>query len=96
LHEGLNLPELLPRLRIPLLATALGPGAQSLYKLALPRHAAWVAGNEGQGVDPELLMAAQTRVFIPQEPAVESLNVAIATAICLFEQRRQWLGLATE
>lgn len=92
LHEGLDLPALVGRLRIPLLATALGPGAKSLYSLALPAHVAWVAGNEGQGIDPALLKLASQRVFIPQEPAVESLNVAIATGICLFEQRRQWLA----
>ncbi|XOT98357.1 hypothetical protein ACMTAU_12880 [Alcaligenes pakistanensis] len=26
---------------------------------------------------------------MPQAPGVESLNVAIATALCLYEQRRQ-------
>ena len=28
-------------------------------------------------------------VSIPQRPAVESLNVAVAAAVCLFEQLRQ-------
>jgi TrmH family RNA methyltransferase len=32
------------------------------------------------------------RVFIPQDRAVESLNVAVAAAVCLFEQRRRHAG----
>ena len=52
----------------------------------------WAFGNEGQGVSAELFERAQQRVFIPQDPAVESLNVAIAAAVCLFEQRRQHLN----
>lgn len=38
---------------------------------------------------PELLQAAALRLRIPHDSeAVESLNVAVAAAICLFEQRR--------
>jgi TrmH family RNA methyltransferase len=47
-------------------------------------------GNEGQGLDPALLAApAVTRLSIPQSDAVESLNVGVAAAICLYEQLRQ-------
>ncbi|HEY9278794.1 MAG TPA: RNA methyltransferase [Eoetvoesiella sp.] len=76
------------KLAIPLIATAL-EDAQSLYDMALPRDCAWLVGNEGQGVDSGLLALADARVFIPQVQSVESLNVAVAAAICLFEQRRQ-------
>ncbi len=89
IHENVDLSELVARLQIPLIATDVSAGATSLYETSLPRHCAWVFGNEGQGVDPDLLALAETRVFIPQAPAVESLNVAVAAGICLFEQRRQ-------
>lgn len=88
IHEHVDLLALRSRLSIPLLATAL-EGAESLYEHALPSHCAWLMGNEGQGVAPNLLKSADRRVFIPQAAGVESLNVAAAAAICLFEQRRQ-------
>ncbi len=74
---------------MPLVATAL-EGAVDLHARPLPERCAWVFGHEGQGVAPELLAAAALRVRIPHDSAaVESLNVAAAAAICLFEQRRQ-------
>ncbi len=79
---------LLPRLTVPLLATDLH-GAQDLYALDLRPPSAWLFGNEGAGVAAELLKAATTRVRIPQPGKIESLNVAAAAAICLFEQIRQ-------
>lgn len=88
IHEQVDLLHLHARLVVPLLATAL-ENATSLYGTALPKACAWLLGNEGQGVDARLLALADQRVFIPQAENVESLNVAVAAAICLFEQRRQ-------
>ena len=88
----MDLAALLPRLRAPLVATALD-GASDLYRTALPARCAWVFGHEGQGVDAGLLAAAALKVRIPHDAqAVESLNVGAAAAICLFEQRRQHWG----
>lgn len=92
IHEHVDLAALLPRLRAPLVATALD-GASDLYRTALPARCAWVFGHEGQGVDAGLLAAAALKVRIPHDAqAVESLNVGAAAAICLFEQRRQHRG----
>ena len=88
LYEDCDLAALHARLRVPLIATALDD-ARSLYDEPLPRECAWLLGNEGQGVAAELLGLADRRVFIPQAAGVESLNVAAAAAICLFEHRRQ-------
>jgi len=90
LHEQVDLPGALPRLDVPLAATTLD-GATPLYQADLPSACAWVFGHEGQGVAPELQQAASLRVRIDHEPAVESLNVAVAAALCLFEQRRRGL-----
>lgn len=56
------------------------------------RPLVWVFGQEGAGVS-QAILAWPTlhRVTIPQANAVESLNVAAAAAICLFERRRRWL-----
>jgi RNA methyltransferase, TrmH family len=73
-----------------LFATALSNQAQSLFApgLDLTKPCAWVFGQEAAGVRPEILKAAQ-QIMIPQQSGVESLNVAAAAAICLFEMRRQ-------
>lgn len=61
----------------------------SLYDLMVPDRVAWVFGNEGSGVSSGLLALATLRVTIPIAAETESLNVAAAAAICLFEQVRQ-------
>lgn len=88
-YEQVDLMDAYERLSIPLCATAVDHHAISLYAGQIPTPCAWVFGNEGQGVDPRLLAVADRCVYIPQERKVESLNVAIAAGICLFEQRRQ-------
>ena len=89
IYEQVDLLAERKKLAVPLLATALEQ-AESLYTVKLPSRCAWLVGNEGQGVHADLLAAADARVFIPQAEGVESLNVAVAAAICLFEQRRQY------
>jgi TrmH family RNA methyltransferase len=48
-----------------------------------------VLGSEGAGVRPGLLRAADAHIAIPMAPAIESLNVAAAAAIVLYERMRQ-------
>jgi TrmH family RNA methyltransferase len=51
----------------------------------------WIFGGEGAGLSPAARGLCQRCVSIPIEAAAESLNVAAAAAICLFERRRQRL-----
>lgn len=88
LHEQIDLLALTQSMAIPLIVTTLDD-ASDLHQTALPKHAAWVFGNEGQGVAAELLARSDLRVKIMHNPCVESLNVTVASGICLFEQRRQ-------
>jgi TrmH family RNA methyltransferase len=60
-----------------------------LHETALPRPCAWVFGSEGRGLSPAVAAALDLTVAIDQATGVESLNVAAAAAVCLFEQRRQ-------
>lgn len=60
----------------------------TLYELDLGGPTAFVFGNEGAGLSAAMLGA--TRPFsIPMAGRVESLNVAAAAAVCLFERLRQ-------
>lgn len=88
-YEQVDLRAVCGRLEVPLYTTALNDRAVSLYESAIASPCAWAFGNEGQGVAANLLEAAEQCVYIPQDDAVESLNVAVAAGICLFEQRRR-------
>ena len=61
----------------------------SLYQCSLQKKIAFVFGNEGAGVSPELLAVTNQQITIPMPGKVESLNVAAAAAVCLFEAARQ-------
>lgn len=73
-----------------LLVTCLD-GAENLYKADLQGRLAFVMGNEANGVSDALLAAADKRVFIPMQGRAESLNVAMAAGIVMFEALRQRL-----
>lgn len=69
--------------------------AQLLPAAPLPPHPVWVFGHEGGGVAPDLEVKAALRVCIPQPGGEESLNVAAAAGICLYESlARRHRGLA--
>jgi TrmH family RNA methyltransferase len=59
------------------------------WRCDFKKPTALVVGNEAHGVPPELLERATVRVRIPMRPPVESLNVAVAAGVVLFEARRQ-------
>lgn len=70
-----------------LFATSLSE-KNSLYNSKLSGTVAFAFGNEGAGLSQELLDMAKP-ISIPMPGKVESLNVAAAAAICLFEAVRQ-------
>ncbi len=87
LIEGLAATDL-ETLAVPLVATS-SHQSQPLHRVALPSPCAWVMGHEGQGVSDELMARCALRVGIPQPGGEESLNVAAAAAICLYESERR-------
>jgi TrmH family RNA methyltransferase len=60
-------------------------GGQSLREADLSGRIGWLFGSEGAGVSADLQARAPTRITIPLAPGSESLNVAAAAAICLYE-----------
>ena len=89
IHEQVDLLAVVSQAAVPVIVTTL-QDAQDLYDATLPAAGLWVFGHEGQGVAPDLQASATLRIRIDHErPAVESLNVAMAATLCLFEHRRQ-------
>jgi TrmH family RNA methyltransferase len=86
--DGIDLDELLNQVKIPMISARLTDSA-NLYEVSdlLKQAHAWIFGNEGAGVS-QAIQDNSTGIFIPQAEGVESLNVAAAAAVCLFETRR--------
>jgi TrmH family RNA methyltransferase len=63
--------------------------AHSIFEIDLRQPTAFLVGNEGAGLSTPLLAAADLQVAVPMPGGMESINVAAASAICLFERVRQ-------
>lgn len=87
-HEDVDAATLIERLAVPAAITD-SHAPLALYDCDLSGPIAWVFGNEGSGVSAAWRAAVSHRLTIPQPGGMESLNVAAAAAICLFEQCRQ-------
>lgn len=70
-----------------------GKNSLSLYECKLNQKSLWIFGNEGNGIDKNLIKKEYNKIYIPINSTVNSLNVAICVALCLFEQNRQRLLL---
>ena len=66
-----------------------GQAEYTLFETDLTPPTVWIMGNEGAGVSVQTAALATRAIKIPMNSQIESLNVATASAICLFEQMRQ-------
>lgn len=71
------------------LAATLVAGGSDLFATPLPQRLVYVLGAEGEGMDRALADSCDLRLSIPGSGAVESLNVAAATAVLLATWRQQ-------
>lgn len=62
---------------------------QDLYSLDLSRPSVFLFGNEAWGLPAELTALADATVRIPMTGRAESLNMASAATLCLFEAAKQ-------
>lgn len=81
--------DLLRDLGFTVAALALTPQAVSLDDIDLPERTALVLGTEGDGISDRGLAAADMHVRIPMAGGVDSLNVAAAAAVAMWEFRRR-------
>lgn len=88
IYENQDLSKLISSTSLPVLATS-SHADNSIYDTDLNREVVWLVGHEGQGISDMLMNGATETVSIPHKGDIESLNVAVATSVCLFEQLRQ-------
>jgi len=60
-------------------------GGEPLRRADLSGRIGWIFGSEARGVSPGLQAKAAARITVPVSPEMESLNVAAAAAVCLYE-----------
>lgn len=72
-------------------ASSLNSDSKSLYNLDFTKKTAIVFGNEHRGLSNEAEKLADERFFIPMYGMVQSLNVSVSAAICIYEALRQRL-----
>src|SRR5262245_25495815 len=91
IHEGVDLSAAADRFEGRVIATSQ-QAQQSLFDTDLRGNVAFVFGNEGAGISTTMIERAHAVVAIPMPGEAESLNVAAAAAVCLFERVRQIAG----
>lgn len=70
---------------------AFDAGGDDLFTAELPRRAAYVVGNESVGISRVVRVGAAVTVALKMAPGVESLNVAAAASVLLYELARRGL-----
>jgi tRNA (guanosine-2'-O-)-methyltransferase len=73
-------------------ATRLEASSVMLYDLDLRKKVALVFGNEHRGVSDDAVAKADGSFQIPMLGMIQSLNVSVACAVCLYEALRQRLS----
>lgn len=79
------------------LASAIRPGATSLFELRFDQKVAMVFGNERTGVSEEVLAHADGAFWVPMRGFSQSMNISAATSACVTRAvawRQEHLGLA--
>ena len=71
------------------MAAALSPSSVSITDIDVSSRTCFLVGNEGHGLDKELISACSGSVIIPMQNGSESLNAAAASAILMWESAKK-------
>lgn len=72
-----------------ILSTFLGEQNQNVFEIDFTQKIALVFGNEKEGVSEEIRKYTNGNFIIPQVGMIQSLNISVACAVCLYEAFRQ-------
>lgn len=81
-----DLAAIIPKIKLPVFGALLD--GDNIYNTSFGNEGLLVMGNEGNGLRPEIKALVSQAITIPRTGNAESLNVAIATAICCSEIHR--------
>ena len=62
------------------------------YSVEYAKRTMLVLGNEGNGVTPEVMNLCTNRIMIPMYGDMESLNVSVAAALCMYKVQEQLMN----
>lgn len=79
----------LKQLGVWVVGTAIDESSASLYEADLKGNLALIMGAEGKGLRRLTKDKCDSLVYIPMQGSVDSLNVSVASGVCLFEAYRQ-------
>ena len=82
--SGFEVINQLKKEKVPVYGTELNPAAITYTSIPESASVALILGNEGQGVQKELLTQTDQNVYIPLYGAAESLNVGVAGGILMY------------
>lgn len=82
-----DLADFLRENRLALYGAALSDTAKDIRTVDF-KNAAVAIGSEGRGLSDALLELCRERIVIPMNPDSESLNAAVAAALCMWEMTR--------
>lgn len=63
--------------------------AKLYHTISYPKRTMIILGNEGNGVSREIIEMCDQAITIPMYGDIESLNVSIAAALCMYKVREQ-------
>lgn len=89
---SLNLVTLIEQLKewgVRVYATALHQQAVDYREISSDEAVAIIVGNEGSGVEETLIEQADKPIYIPMQGQAESLNVAVASGIIMFQLTKE-------
>lgn len=81
--------ELLKNKGFTVIGTTLQSDSVNLYKGDYEFPVAFIIGNEGAGMDKDLIDLCDKKVIIPMEDGIESLNASVAGSVVMYEILRR-------